>query len=541
MRGKIVNLCIGFTNILWGILIILFTIFVPQDKTLLTVQESYVVKNILIAIYITLVAIVLIDVIQYYNHRRDTIFNTGYLFGIFALSFIFIKEPIIASFSIISGAIVIYKSLKENLVEIDSTFGISIAVVLIFAIFVISIFSLSYRYIGNKIKNKENQDELAYTQDYFKYITELGIDDVYINVKKDGKFGYINQNGDVVIDYQYDYASPFVKINMYNKHFEIALVCQKGSTYVILKNQRPVLSYRTESSDENYGAKLEELQHIYTNVLAQEGDMQYEIENITSHMNKAPVYPELSTEYTFRYDYNEEYDVIITQSNLGLGDKYELAKKDDTSIRIPLDTTKLAYDKDYLYLYSNGSIPFYEISKLYQGWFTSYGKKNEMQGRAEILEFIEDKILIKNFNDKTIYFINNVGDILSEKYKDIYICNSQKYIVQTNENKYKVINQDFNKIFETEYDVINPRLISQNLYLVMDTSERLSSNDYHYATMKWNLINENGNVLLDNIEQIYDQYYELKSNNDQDYQTFLDKLQDIEYHFVGDQFYTSYK
>ena len=131
--------------------------------------------------------------------------------------------------------------------------------------------------------------------------------------------------------------------------------------------------------------------------------------------------------------------------------------------------------------------------------------------------------------------------ILSEKYKDIYICNSQKYIVQTNENKYKVINQDFNKIFETEYDVINPRLISQNLYLVMDTSERLSSNDYHYATMKWNLINENGNVLLDNIEQIYDQYYELKSNNDQDYQTFLDKLQDIEYHFVGDQFYTSYK
>ena len=36
MRGKIVNLCIGFTTILFGILIIAFTTFVPQDKTLLT-------------------------------------------------------------------------------------------------------------------------------------------------------------------------------------------------------------------------------------------------------------------------------------------------------------------------------------------------------------------------------------------------------------------------------------------------------------------------------------------------------------------------
>ena len=77
---------------------------------------------------------------------------------------------------------------------------------------------------------EENKNELAYKSDYFKYITELGIEDVYINIKKDGKYGYINQNGEVVIDFLYDYASPFVGITAYNKHFDIALVCQNGSS-----------------------------------------------------------------------------------------------------------------------------------------------------------------------------------------------------------------------------------------------------------------------------------------------------------------------
>ena len=44
MRGKIVNLCIGFMNVLLGILIIIYTIKVPQDKTLMTVQENFVLQ-----------------------------------------------------------------------------------------------------------------------------------------------------------------------------------------------------------------------------------------------------------------------------------------------------------------------------------------------------------------------------------------------------------------------------------------------------------------------------------------------------------------
>lgn len=543
MRGKIVNLCIALMNLLLGILIIVYTIHVPQDKTLITVQEGIVVKYILISIYIILGFIVLIDAIQSYNHKSDTGFNIGYVIGIFAISFIFIKEPAIGAFSIISGLVVLFKTLKENLVEIDSITGISVSIVLMVAIAITGIVTMNYASLGKSIKNRENKNELAYKKDYFKYITELDISEPYINIKKDGKFGYINPNGQVVIDFKYDYASPFIEINSYDKKFHVALVCENGSSYIILKNERTVLSYRTESADENYKAKEEELEDIYTNTLEQKEDMKYEIPIVDNNINKIPVYQESEKkDYDYRYNYNNEYDLLVTQSNMGLGDKYQLAKKNDLNIRITLDTDYMDYDPSYLYLFSNGTIPFYEISKRTQGWYTGYGKKNSMTGKAQILDFFGDKILLKNYNDKTIYFINSEGNMVSEPYKDIYVCGDGRYIVKDNQNLFKIIDENYNNIFDKTYNVINPRLVSQKLYLILDDTE-IKPNDYNYAKFKWSIINYNGEVILDGIEQIYDQFYEFSNNKKSDNQnemSFEENLKRLNYKFVGDKFYLEY-
>ena len=546
MRGKIVNLSIGFLNILFGILLIIFTNNVPQDKTLLTIQEGVVVKYILFGIYFLMSCVAIIDVLQYYNHRRDTVLNTAYLLGIFVLSFIFIKEPIISVFSIASGIIVIVRSLKENLVEVDSTTVLSIIAGLVLVVLIFIFLSFSYKSLGETIKDNENKNELAYKRDYFKYITELGeeYESPFINVKKDGKYGYITKNGITVIDFVYDYASPFIKIKMNNKDFEIALVCQNGSSYIILKNLRVVMSYRSESSDENYKAKLEELQDIYTNTLGQPGIMEYEISVVKDHIYKVPVYEELPINYTYRYNYNEEYDLIVTQSSLGLGDKYELAKKEDLNIRIELETKDLHYDEKYLYLFSNGDIPFYETSKLYQGWFTSYGTKKEMYGRAQILDFFADKVLIKNYNNQTIYFSDSSGNPLSEIYKDIFVSNNNRLIVKNEKDgKIKVIDGNLNKVFEPEYDVINTRLTPENLYLCMNTGSKIKFNDYKFAKMNFTLINDNGEIVIDNIEQIYDEYFEFpdeSSKEKENYEKFLEDLKDLKYEFVGDKFYSNY-
>lgn len=544
MRGKIVNLCIGFMNIAVAVLLWLFTVNVPQDKTLLTVQENTVVGYLVNVIYILLAVVAIINAIQSYNHRSDTVFNTAYIIGIFCLSFIFIKEPIIAAFNLIAGIMILFKSLIENLVEIDSTTAISVSLVIIVVTVIVAILSLCYESIGESIKNRENKNELAYKEDYFKYITELGDSylDPFINVKKDGKFGFIRPNGEVVIDFIYDYASPFVEITAYGKKFYIALVCKDGSTLVILKNARKVMTYRSESDDQNYAAKLKELQDIYKNTLKQEDEMRYEIGYYNSNKHSVPVYQEEATEYTYRYDYNYEYDLMVTKSSLGLGDKYEFAKKNDLAIRIELDTNDLDYDENALYLYSNGTIPFYEVAKRTQGWFTSYGKKSPMIGNAQILDFFGERMLLRNYNDNTVYFIDSEGNILSEVYKDIFVCGDGRYIVKDKDGFFKVINDDYALSFDNRFAAINPRLSSIGLYLTLDSTQNIKTNDYDFAEMNWKLVGYDGTVILENIEQIYDQAYQVKDIKDKDvYLNFEEDLKKLNYEFVGDKFYEEYR
>lgn len=544
MRGKIVNLCIGFMNIAIAVLLCIYTINVPQDKTLLTVQENTVVRYLLNVIYILVTTVAVINAIQSYNHRSDTVFNTAYIIGVFCLSFFFIKEPIIAAFNLVAGIIILFKSMIENLVEIDSTTAISVSLVVIIVTVIVAILTLSYKNIGESIKDRENKNELAYKKDYFKYITELGdgYQEPYINVKKDGKFGYITPSGQVVIEFMYDYASPFVEITAYDKKFHVALVCLDGQSLVILKNGRKVMTYRSESDDQNYAAKLEELKTIFKDTLAQESEMRYEIEFKNSNKAAVPIYQEEATEYTYRYDYNYEYDLIVTQSSMGLGDKYEFAKKNDLAIRIELDTNDLDYDENALYLFSNGTIPFYEVSKRTQGWFTSYGKKSPMTGKAQILDFFGERMLLRNYNDNTIYFIDGEGNMLSDVYKDIFVCGDGRYIVKDKDGFFKVINDDYVLSFENRFAAINPRLVSKGLYLTLDTTQNIKTNEYDFAEMNWKLVGYDGNVILDGIEQIYDQTYQIKNIKDKTvYAKFEEDIKALNYEFVGDKFYDEYK
>lgn len=62
--------------------------------------------------------------------------------------------------------------------------------------------------------------------------------------------------------------------------------------------------------------------------------------------------------------------------------------------------------------------------------------------------------------------------------------------------------------------------------------------------MNFSLLNYNGEVILDNIEQIYGNFYKISTDKSMNYATrytnFLDEIKDIEYDFVGDNFYSEY-
>ena len=103
----------------------------------------------------------------------------------------------------------------------------------------------------------------------------------------------------------------------------------------------------------------------------------------------------------------------------------------------------------------------------------------------------------------------------------------------------KIIDDGYNNVFNREFATINPRLVTQNLYITLDTTENIKTNEYGYAKMNWSLLNFDGQVLLDGIEQIYDVYFKIPESGkkDENYKNFENELKSLRYEFVGDKFY----
>lgn len=544
MRGKYVNLSMGIMNILFGILILVFQIYVPQDISELTVQENQVVNIISILIKVLMVIVSIMNSIALYNNRMESGFKSGYKIALFTLSYFILSKTIIAVFPIIAGITIINKIIKENLIEIDSTFALSVIILIFISILILLVGCFIYEYLGEYVYKKQNEDELEYSETFFKYITELDTQDVYIGFKIDGKYGYINQKGEVVIDFKYDFASPFIKINMYNKNFEIALVCEGQKASIIMKNQRVVKTYISESDNNDYEAKMNELENFYKNVLKQTSDMEYEIVKIESNMNKVYAYDEEASDYTYKYDYNEQYDIIVIKSSMGLNDTYYLVKKDEPQNRVELKCENLFYDDKYLYVYSNGDLPFYNISTREQGWFNSYGKKTNMKGKAQILEIVDQSLIIRNYNDDTVYFINAYQEIISSIYKNIFIGINDRYIVQNTNGKFTMINKDYAQIINEEFDFIDTSLASVGLYVCGNFSEKIELNDFGYAKLNLKIIDSNGGTLIDNVEQVYGSYYKISENikdKDKQIEDLKEKIKTLKYEFIGDKFYDKYR
>ena len=543
MRGKVVNFCMALLNLLVGISILIYTLKIPKDITELTVQEYNIIRIIKMVIYVGLGLANFLNVMNYFLNGRDGTRKTGYLIAIFSISFVFIKEWPICVFSFIAASIITISTIREHWIETNSITAISIIGIIAFIIVVPTVACFIYKGLGAYILKKENEHELAYKQDYFKYITELDIQDIYINVKKDGKYGYINTRGETVIDFKYDYASPFVPIEVFNKRFQVALVCEDGTTSIIMKNLRKVMTYRSESMDEDYEAKLHELEDIYYHTLGQTTKMRYEIDTNYNSAYRLTAYEEQPEEGVIRYYYTEDYDVLVSKSSLGFGDTYYLSGKGESGIRLQLECEYLDYTDQYLYIFSDGTIPYYDTTTKKQGWFTKTGNKVTLSGKAQILEIVGDKILIKNHNNDTIYFVNSKTEQLSETYKEVFICGYDRFIVKNTKNKYMVIDSNFEKVFESEWDFVDTSLVQVGIFVFGNLKDwEAEFNLYDFAdNMNLTMIDYMGNVIAEGIQQSYNKYYYIsqdsKKSNAERYSDFIDNLKIMKCSYIGDKFY----
>ena len=401
----------------------------------------------------------------------------------------------------------------------------------------------------------EKEFDLDYDESFFDNLQELNITETYINVKKDGKWGYINKSGDIVIDFKYNYATPFRKIEKNNKIFEIALVVKEDRTDFILKDERTVVSYKTETDNNDYNMKYTELVAVCTQILAQpleyhSGEIAppsqegYKRIDIYENDDSQSEYDEVQT---YRYEYTNEYDIVITKtlkednsynydyeedyddSNL-YEHKYELVSKRNKNNRIKLECNNIQYDEYQMEIFKNDYIPYFDVENEDQGWFTPDGNKMNLQGKYRILDFIDNYILIKSYENNMIFFVDYQGKAVSPQYKEIYILDTS-YIVKNENNKCAVIGKDFKNKFAKEYDIIDPKLYSLGLYVCANINDEIIFNSQNYAeNINYEIIDLNGNMISNDFyQQVYSLplipriEYQRYKNGAYEYDSELDK------------------
>ena len=257
MRGKIVNSVVAGMNLFFGLLVLLFNFYLPSISRAST-EELKVITEINRYILALTIVVAIINLITLICNRKDKILLFTYILAIFSSCFYFVHVPYIGVLYILSALMVIIQMFRENMIYMNNTFYIVVVAIVMIAIGLLGLNILTYKDKVKKIVKEESKGYLEYNTEYFKNISILGEDnEFYLNVERDGKWGYINKNGETKIEFKYDYASPFVTITMYDKDFDIALVCQDDTASIILKNQRTVMSFRNDIALDNYQKQIE--------------------------------------------------------------------------------------------------------------------------------------------------------------------------------------------------------------------------------------------------------------------------------------------
>lgn len=542
MRGKLVNAIVGGMNLLYGILVLFFSFYMPSESRA-TIEELKVINETYNYIFVLMIVVTVANLITLIFNYKDKIFLFSYILAILSSSFYFLDFTYISVFYILAALLIEIQVLRENMLSLNNTAYIVIISIIIVAIGLAFLSVFTYKDRVEDIVKEENKGYLEYKEEYFKNISVLGEDvEFYINVERDGKWGYINPQGQTKIEFKYNYATPFITINKYDKNFDIALVCEGETASVILKNRRSVMSFKNTVAYDDYQAQLDLLQNLYKDTFKQEGSVFNNlISTKTNNMNRIESYEN----EPYRYPFNDEYDIYITVSQSGGKNRYEFLKRSNPNIKISIDCDNLKFEKKYLYVYSNGYLPFYKTSQQIQGWYTKETKRVELKGNIQILEFFDDQVLIKDYDKNIVYFANESGEKISPDYKDIFVLDDA-YIVKNENNKYIIVDKQFQKILDIEYDYINPRLIDKGLLICANLPVRVNFNNSGFpSNIEYDLVDTSGNKIMLTTQDgsIIENpayttlYYIENKKNVSSYDVYINNLTDILYTFIGEEFY----
>lgn len=302
---------------------------------------------------------------------------------------------------------------SEPKLNMKKVFGVIIAIVVIIMI-VISIVKI--------LKTNPEEDNLSTSKYYSAY--------------KDGKWGVINNNGEIVIDMQYDemIAIPNNKQAIFVCTYDVDDATGEYKTKVINeKNEEILKGYDKVEAIDNYDSK----QNIWfeDNVLRVKKNGKYGLVDFKGNEL-------LKCEYDNVYSLKGVKENIIVEQNGKLG---LVNAKGQTIINTEyksIETLKEGYKNEYLVSNESG---------LY-GVVSTVGENKILEDKYEAIKYINSSDVYAVKEDGTMKLVNTKGEVLQTSEGEEYVYAKGENVVAVKDGKYGVEKTTGEAVIPYEYD-----------------------------------------------------------------------------------------
>ncbi len=416
------------------------------------------------------------------------------------------------------------KRQDENFTEKERIIGFictafSLIVIIVMSVINIIVIVKSFSYYN---ENKNYIDNLK------KELISLNpkiVNEEYIPVCRDGKWGYLNELGEEVIECKYDdCTSSFYEFYINNKLYQIAIIKNDDNYYLITKDKKEVnlgnkiLPYSDQKIYKerlNFSSEIEDAQKSRNEINLDTSYLTFYIMDEKYIENNDE---ENTNEINFEFDenYNEIYygdnfrinkilepdydgwnEYVDSIGDAWYDERFENYELTEEYVEVVKESGDKTYnfeciDKEF---YDDGYIPFFNLFRQIQGYYDQNGDRFEISGKYQILEVRNDNILLKNYETNSefskILFIDNSGNIKLEA-KEVEILD-KGYLIKNENEEIIYLDDNLNQITEP-YDCIEQLTYSKEL-LVCTNINREGKNEVI-------LINKSGTKITNNTYQM---------------------------------------
>ena len=501
MNRKNINKCATVLNI---VCMIIISIFLISDFTM-QYYESFNVSTkigamiipilnvrilaLMLAICINVIMNIIISV---QNRKNKKLMITYLLFGFFEASIFVIKL-----YPLMDNDFVKYISILDS-IEIEIYAFMPIAICVILAI--IQLIFINHQEENNfqNIDNKKiiniilnvaltitlaislisgiiftifyKKEDTAYNQ----YINDIKdnmkinfvqiAEERYFPVCDDGKWGYINDSGKIVIPCIYDFATEMYDVSFgfadTSEEYLVGIAIQNNDYLLISPNKKTINlgsnPLKWYDGGNYYNSPIERITKKLFLLCSEAVNKEQYILEVEKTKSNEYIYinGDTSMKFTANDKWESSYTVTIEKDN------EKNIYKDEA---IPLIDSEI-------YLFGDSYIPYYDKIGDIHGWYELDGDKHSLVKNWEILDIKDNILVVRNENENRVYFIDLVFNEYKMVVEEVMIC-TNGYIVKLSNGNYIYLDKELKQLTK-EYDYIYSK-------------EPLKTNSIHDTIVSW--------------------------------------------------------